>query len=122
VPLVPQPDHWFEPVTKPGWQGPAQPYGSSWTQPQKKSKKLNQKISKKFVIFPYIFLINFAQYWFVFLYCKDTNLILKYLVFVKTKIKKIKCFVFMHTAKSLKNKNKIILYFHTTKTISKNMY
>jgi hypothetical protein len=51
--------------------------------------------------FPQIFLLHFNQYWFVFLYCKYTNPVLKYLVFVKTfkKIKKNKkYFVFMHMA------------------------
>jgi hypothetical protein len=63
-------------------------------------------------------LLYFDQYWFVFLYCKDTNPVLKYQVFVK--IKKIFFFVFMHTAKSLKNiYKKFILYFHITKKISK---
>ena len=52
-------------------------------------------------------LLHFNQYWFVFLYCKDTNLVLKYLVFVTTLnffIKNKKYFIFMHTAKSLKIK------------------
>jgi len=62
-----------------------------------------------------------VQYWFVFLYRKDTNPVLKYLVFIKTLqkiIKQKKYFVFIHTAKSLKDKKKIITsYFHTTKKI-----
>jgi hypothetical protein len=63
--------------------------------PQKNSSKI---ISKN-LWFSANILLHFNQYWFVFLYCKDTNLVLKYLVFVKTKKK---YFVFMHTAKSLK--------------------
>jgi hypothetical protein len=66
-------------------------------------KKLFKKnyYFKKFVIFPCIFLLNFSYYKFVFLYRKDTNLVSK-------------VFVFIHTAKYLKEK-KIISYFHTTK-------
>jgi hypothetical protein len=64
----------------------------------------------KFVIFPSIFLLSFAKYWFVFLYRKDTNLILKYLIFVKTLKKKI--FVFMHMAKYLKEKNHIVFSYN----------
>jgi hypothetical protein len=52
----------------------------------------------------------------VFLYYKNTNLVLKYLVFYEMlqkyiymkKLKKKKDFVFMHTTKSLKDKKKII--------------
>jgi hypothetical protein len=71
------------------------------------------------------FLLNFNQYRSIFLYYKDTNPVLKYLVFSKvlqkkTTQKKKRCLVFMHTVKSLKKK--IILYFHTTKKTSKNMF
>jgi len=68
------------------------------------------------------FFIYFVKYWFVFLYRKDTNPVLKYMVFVKTlqnnyKTKQI-YFIFMHTAKSLKDKKKIITsYFPITKKI-----
>jgi hypothetical protein len=98
-------------VTRLGWLGPAQLYRLRWAQPEKKRKKENflQKLFQKICDFPQIFLLYFDQYWFVYLYCKDTNLVLKYLIFVKTlKI----CFVFMHTAKSLKQK-KITSYFHS---------
>ena len=98
-----QPGHWLGPVTRLSLLGPAQPHGPSWTQPK----------NKKSVISPRIFLLNFAKYWFVLLYHKDTNLILKYPVFVKTlkNIKKI-IFFFKHMTKYLK---KNISYFHITK-------
>jgi hypothetical protein len=38
--------------------------------------------------------MHFDQYWFVFLYCKDTNLVLKYLIFVETFLLKNKMFCF----------------------------
>ena len=72
-------------------------------------KKHYKNLFKKFVIFSYMFLLHFDQYWFVFLYCKDTNPVLKYLVFVKT-LKNI-FFVFMHTTKSLKQKNHIVFSY-----------
>jgi hypothetical protein len=69
------------------------------------------------MIFQFFFciLINIG----FFLYCKDTNSVLKYMIFVKTLKKKY--FIFMHTAKSLKKKRKkkTILYFHITKKILK---
>jgi hypothetical protein len=71
-------------------------------------KKHYKNLFKKFVIFSYMFLLHFDQYWFVFLYCKDTNPVLKYLVFIKTKTK---CFVFMHMAKSLKKNKKSYCIF-----------
>jgi len=63
----------------------------------KKSKKSSSKIISKICEFVVILLLYFDQYRFVFLYCKDTNPVLKYPVFVKTsKIhnykKKIFCF------------------------------
>jgi len=67
----------------------------------------------KFVIFSHISLLNCAYYWFVFLYCKDRNLVLRYPVFVKT-LKN----VFLCIQPCLLKK-KIILYFHTIKKISK---
>jgi len=68
------------------------PFGLGPTHPQKKKKKINKFFKnyfKKMCDFSQIFLLHFNQYWFVFLYCKDTNPVLKYLVFVKT-FKKIK--------------------------------
>jgi hypothetical protein len=62
-------------------------------------------------------LLHFDQYWFVLLYYKDTNLVLKYPVFVKTLKKKY--FFFMHMAKSLKNKNKNHIWIQKK---FKNMY
>jgi hypothetical protein len=71
------------------------------------ARKKIQKLFQKNLWFSINFLLHFDQYWFVFLYCKDTNPVLKYMVFVKTlKNNKTNVFVFMHTAKSLKNKNK----------------
>jgi hypothetical protein len=63
-----------------GWLGPAQPQGPGWAQPVKKN--YFQKIYE----FLQIFLLYFSQYQFVFLYCKDTNSVLKYPVFNKKKI------------------------------------
>jgi hypothetical protein len=83
-----------------------------------KRKILKKYIFRKFVISPCIFFSHFDQYWFVFLYYKDTNPVLKYLIFVKTLKKIKKYFVLMHTTKSLNN-NKKKLYFRTTKKISK---
>ena len=83
--------------------------------------KIPKNLSKNICDFIVYCSIYFAQYWFVFLYRKDTNPVLKYLVFIKTLqkiIKQKKYFVFIHTAKSLKDKKKIITsYFHTTKKI-----
>ena len=42
-----------------------------------------QKHPFKFCDFPVYFSTNFDSYWFVFLYCKDINLVLKYPVFSK---------------------------------------
>jgi len=82
-------------VTRTGLLGPAQPHGPSWTQPKKINKKIiinSKNIFKKlFVIFSYI-LLHFDQYWFVFLYYKDTNPVLKYLVFIKKYKNKMFCF------------------------------
>ena len=72
--------HWHGPVTRLGWLGPAQPQGPGWAQPVKKN--YFQKIYE----FLQIFLLYFSQYQFVFLYCKDTNSVLKYPVFNKKKI------------------------------------
>jgi hypothetical protein len=87
--------HWQGPLTRLGWLGPAQPHGPGWAKPEKKYikiKNFSKLFPKKSVIFRN-FLLHFDQYWFVFLYCKDTNTILKYLVFVK-KIKNKKIFYF----------------------------
>jgi hypothetical protein len=75
-----------------------------------KKTKILQKLLKKSVIFSKVF-TTFDPYRFVFLHCKDTNPVLKYLVFVKKKhcksfIKQKIYFVFMHTAKSLKDNKK----------------
>jgi hypothetical protein len=86
--LFSQPGHWLGLVTRLGLLGPAQPYGPSWAQLK---KKILQKLFLKKCDFLQNFLLHFDQYRFVFLYCKDTNPVLKYLIFVKTlKNKKIK--------------------------------
>ena len=67
--------------------------------------------SKTSMILSHIFLSILINIGSFFIYRKNTNAILKYPIFVKTKKK---CFfVFMHTTKSLKEK--ITSYFHTTK-------
>jgi len=102
-----QPGHWPKPVTRFELLGPAESHGPSWAQ-QKKIKNY----FKKSVIFPCIFLLNFAYYWFIFLYLKDTNSVLKYLVFVKTLIY---IYIFMHTVKSLKNKKSYCIFIQQRK-------
>jgi hypothetical protein len=87
---------------------------ATWTELDPAQKKIFKNFLKKFCDFPVYFSINFVKYWFVFLYRKDTNPVLKYQVFIKTLnffFKKTR-FYFMHTAKYLK---KNISYFHTTK-------
>jgi hypothetical protein len=54
-------------------------------------KKNSSKIFSKICDFPQIFYCILINIGFVFLYCKDTNLVLKYPVFVKT-LKKTFCF------------------------------
>ena len=87
---------------------------------KKQKNKNSEKSLKKFVDFPAYF-IKFVYYWFVFLYRKDTNSILKYLIFFKTlqkiyKTKKIFCVSCIRL--SLSKIRKIIAsYFHTTKKI-----
>jgi len=71
------------------------PFGSGLT----RSKNFLQRIISKNLWFFANLLLHFDQYCFVFLYCKDTNPVLKYLVFVKFFLKKY--FVFMHTANTL---------------------
>jgi hypothetical protein len=65
-----------------------------------------KKLSKFFDFLAY-FSINFALYWFAFLHCKDTNPVLKYLIFSEMLQKKYrkqkKYLVFMHTTMCLKN-------------------
>jgi len=46
--------------------------------------KILQKLVKTIWDFVVILLLYFDQYRFVFLYCKDTNPVLKYPVFIKT--------------------------------------
>jgi hypothetical protein len=73
--------HWRGRVTRLGWLGPAPHPQASWPSP----KKILKKISfKKICDFPQIFYC-ILKYWFVFLYCKNTNPVLKYLVSVKIK-------------------------------------
>jgi len=48
------------------------------------------------------FLLHFNQYRFVFLYCKDTNSVLKYYVFVQT-LKKMFCFHTYDQVSKIKN-------------------
>jgi len=82
--------------------GTAPPHGPGWA--SQKKTKIPKNILKKYICdFLIYFLLHFDQYQFVFLYCKDTNPVLKYPVFIKTLNF---FFVFMHTTKSLKNKNK----------------
>jgi len=54
-----------------------------------KNQKSSSKIISKICDFVVILLLYFDQYRFVFLYCKDTNPVLKYPVFVKTSKKYI---------------------------------
>jgi uncharacterized membrane protein len=67
-----------------------------------KKIKILQKLFQRICDFSVILLLYFGQYRFVFLYCKYTNPVWKYPVFVNKKIFiKKKCFVFMHTANTL---------------------
>jgi len=50
----------------------------------KNKKKSSSKIISKIWDFVVILLLYFGQYRLAFLYCKDTNPVLKYPVFVKT--------------------------------------
>jgi hypothetical protein len=105
------------PATQAGW---VQPGHMGRAGPCPKNTNSSKKIISKKICDFSIFLLYFDQYWFVFLYFKDTNSVLKYLVFVKT----LKFFfVFMHTAKSLKNKRKKYhIVFSYNKENFKNMY
>jgi hypothetical protein len=97
-----QPGHWFGPATPLGLLGPAQPHGPGWAQ-------LFKNYFKKNLWFSANFLLHFDQYCFVFLYCKDTNPVLKYLVFVKI-LKKIKN-IFLCIRPSLSKKKLKKSYF-----------
>jgi len=55
----------------------------------------------------------------LFLYHKNTNPVLKYLIFIETLKKNV--FVFMHTAKSLKEKNYIIFSYNKENFKKKNV-
>ena len=99
------------PATQAGW---VQPSHMGRVGPSAQKKLFFTNYFKRICDFLQIFLVHFKQYWFVFLYYKDTNPVLKYQVFIKTLnffFKKTR-FYFMHTAKYLK---KNISYFHTTK-------
>jgi hypothetical protein len=76
------------------------------------SKKNPKKIYfGKYVISLRIFLLNFGSYQLVFLYRKNTNPVLKYLVFVKT-LKKYLCFhAYGQVSKSIK-KNHIVFSYN----------
>jgi hypothetical protein len=82
-----------------GWLNPAQLRRLAGVQPshmgrvgprkkviiiKKNEKKYSKKLFKKISVIFRKFSLHFNQYRFVFLYCKDTNPVLKYLVFVKT--------------------------------------
>jgi hypothetical protein len=41
--LFAQPGYWSRRVTRLGWVGPAQPHGSSWTQPKKNNIKKTER-------------------------------------------------------------------------------
>jgi len=60
---VAQLDDWLGPMTQLGLLGPALPHEQSWTQPKKIKIKIKfspKIISKKSMIFPRAFLLNFA--------------------------------------------------------------
>jgi hypothetical protein len=103
-------------VTRPGLLGPAQPHGSGG--PAKKNKKILQKVFQKNLWF---FCKVFTAFWSIsvciFIYCKDTNPVLKYPVFIKT-LKKILCF-HAYGQVSLK---KIIIILHLDKKKSFSMH
>ena len=97
--LFAQPGHWLEQVTRFGLLDPAQPHEPSWTRPLKKIERERERDLR----FYGVFILRS-----VFLYCKNTNLVLKYLVFNKMLQiyiylkKQKKKDVFMHTANTLK--------------------
>jgi hypothetical protein len=83
------------------------------------SKKISSKIILKKSVISANLLQHFDQYRFVFLLCKYTNPVLKYPIFVNTLKNKNKNVLFSYIRSSLSKIKKIILYFHTTKKISK---
>ena len=86
--LCAQPGHWFGPVTRLGLLGSAQPHGSSWTQPPKKTSNI------------VVFFVFFLWFFFVFLYCKNTNLVFRIPGFQRN-VTYIYIYVCMHTANTL---------------------
>jgi hypothetical protein len=82
-----------------GWSRPSFFLGRVWPI----RKKILQKLFKKNLWFSANLLLHFDQYRFVFLYCKDTNPVLKYPIFIKT----------------LKNKNKNVLFSCIRPSLSK---
>ena len=69
------------------------------------SGPVQKKSFQKNLWFSRVFFYQFCLILVCILYHKDTNLLLKYPIFVETLQKIIKkCLVFMHTTKSLKNK------------------
>jgi hypothetical protein len=70
-----------------------------------------KNIFRKICDFPAYFLLNFGSYQLEFLYRKNTNPVLKYLVFVKT-LKKYLCFhAYGQVSKSIK-KNHIVFSYN----------
>ena len=83
-----------------GRTSPAKPKMSGPSPAQSK-----KNIFRKICDFPAYFLLNFGSYQLVFLYRKNTNPVLKYLVFVKT-LKKYLCFhAYGQVSKSIKKKS-----------------
>jgi len=78
----------------------------SGSSPFKNLQKKNT-FSKTSMIFSHIFLSILINIGLFFIYCKNTNPILKYSVFVKKKF----FFCFVHTAQSLKAKKKSYCIF-----------
>jgi len=73
---------WASDLVRPAGSSPA-----TWAGLGPARKKFLNFFFSKICDFPKIFYC-ILKYWFVFLYCKDTNPILKYLVFIKTNNKK----------------------------------
>ena len=89
-----------------GRTSPAQPKMSGPSPAQSK-----KNIFRKICDFPAYFLLNFGSYQLEFLYRKNTNPVLKYLVFVKT-LKKYLCFhAYDQVSKSIK-KNHIVFSYN----------
>ena len=87
---------------------------TSWVQPSPTQYIYIFKSFQKIYDFLVYVLLHFDHYWFIFLYCKDTNPILKYLIFVKT-LNFFSCFHAYGLGFFQKIIKKIISYFHTTK-------